>query len=189
MIIYRVTNLPPAGSVNFPKFLPESWQEYILQDRNEAARERRITAAVLLHCLCEDAGIEPPEIAVNEENGKPDFVDSPYHFNITHAGKLLAVCIADKPVGLDIEPYVEWKEGRYTRFFIAFSMGERERIAKSPDPNRAIVEQWVRKEAALKLSGIGISGFRDLDSASIVPITEARIKDNDFLEYYLCITA
>ena len=188
MILYRVTNLPPAGSVNFPKFLPTTWQEYVMQDKNEAARERRITAAVLLLCLCEDAKIEPPAIVIGE-NGKPDFADSLYHFNITHAGKLLAVAIADKPIGVDIEPYSEWKEGRYTRFFIAFSMGERERIAKSKDPNRAIVEQWVRKEAALKKSGIGIAGFRDLDSSKIDPITEARIKDNDFLEYYLCVVA
>ena len=188
MIFYRVTNLPPEGSVNFPKFLPPTWQDYVMQDKCDAARERRITAAVLLLCLGEDAGIEPPPITIGE-NGKPDFADGLYHFNITHAGKLLAVAIADKPIGIDIEPYVEWKEGRYTRFFIAFSVGERERIAKAADPNRAIVEQWVRKEAALKLSGVGIAGFRALDSASIVPITEARIKDNDFLEYYLCVTA
>lgn len=188
MILYRVTNLPPRGTVNFPKFLPPTWQDYVMQDESVAARERRITAAVLLLCLCEDAGIAPPAIVIGE-NGKPDFADSPYHFNITHAGKLLAVAIADFEVGVDIEPYVEWKEGRYTRFFIAFSVGERERIAKSPDPNRAIVEQWVRKEAALKKSGIGLAGFRALDSSAITPITEARIKDNDFLEYYLCITA
>lgn len=188
MILYRVTNLPPEGSVNFPKFLPPTWQDYVLGAKHQAARERRISAAVLLLCLCEDAGIAPPPITVGE-NGKPDFAEGPYHFNITHAGNLVAVAIADKPVGVDIEPYVEWKEGRYTRFFIAFSVGERERIAKSPDPNRAIVEGWVRKEAALKQSGIGIAGFRALDGSKITPITEARVKDNNFLEYYLCITA
>ena len=139
MILYRVTNLPPEGSVNFPKFLPPTWQEYVMMPKHQAARERRISAAVLLLCLCEDAGIEPPPIEIGE-NGKPDFAGGTYHFNITHAGNLLAACIADKPVGVDIEPYSEWNEGRYTRFFIAFSVGERERIAKSPNPNRAIVE-------------------------------------------------
>ena len=188
MIRYRVTNLPEAGTVNFPKFLPKSWQEYVLRDDRLAVRERRITAAVMLLCLCEDIGIAPPPI-VYKEGGKPDFADSPYHFNITHAGRLLAVAIADAPIGVDIEPYTVWQEGRYTRLFSAFSVGERERIAKAESPDRAMVEGWVRKESLLKMSGVGLSGFRKVDAATLVPSVEVRVKDYSHLEYYLCIAS
>ena len=187
MIQYRVTNLPEAGTVNFPKFLPQSWQEYVLRDERLAVRERRITAAVMLLCLCEDLGIAPPPISYGE-GGKPDFAEGPYHFNITHAGRLLAVAIADAPIGVDIEPYTAWKEGRYTRLFSAFTVGERERIAKAADPDRAMIEGWVRKESLLKVSGIGLRGFRTTDSSALSPSIEVRLKDYSHLEYYLCIT-
>ena len=146
MMVYRVTNLPPEGSVNFPKFLPKSWQDYVLRDENPAARERRITAAVVLLLLCEDKKIEPPPIVIHE-NGKPDFADSPYHFNITHAGNLIAVALSDCPIGVDLEPYVSFREGRRNRLLSAFSEAERARITAAPDTDRAPIEGWVRKEA------------------------------------------
>lgn len=188
MMMYRITSLPPEGSVNFPKFLPKSWQDYILRSEDLAVRERRITAAVTLLLLCEDAGIEPPTMVISE-NGKPDFADSPYHFNITHAGKLLVVAIADRPIGVDLEPYVSFREGRRARFLSAFTEGERALIEAAPDLDRALIECWVKKEAVLKQSGIGLSGFRTVDTAAVTPTVRVRPRDNDHAEYYLCVIA
>ena len=99
------------------------------------------------------------------------------------------MAIADAPIGVDIEPYTVWQEGRYTRLFSAFSVGERERIAKAESPDRAMVEGWVRKESLLKMSGVGLSGFRKVDAATLVPSVEVRVKDYSHLEYYLCIAS
>ena len=63
-----------------------------------------------------------------------------------------------------------------------------QRIAKAADPDRAMIEGWVRKESLLKVSGIGLAGFRTTDSSALSPSIEVRLKDYSHLEYYLCIT-
>ncbi len=94
-----------------------------------------------------------PSIAI-APGGKPYFLDSPWHFSISHTKNHVFAALADCPVGIDCEEVdrilPEKLAGRI------LSPGELAQWEKAPDKNRALCTFWVLKEAAAKCSGRGI---------------------------------
>ena len=97
-----------------------------------------------------------PEIAIGER-GKPYFVDSPWHFSISHTKKRVFCVLHDAPVGIDAE-----EMDREIRLQLAekiLSPGEKAQFDRAEDPRIALLKFWVLKEAAAKLTGQGLKGY------------------------------
>lgn len=103
-----------------------------------------------------ETGAEMPRIRLSAR-GKPYFENSPYHFSISHTSRHAFCVLATVPVGIDAEEL-----DRPVRLSLAkrvFSPQEQQRFAQAPDPHRAFLSLWVLKEAAVKCSGMGLTGF------------------------------
>ena len=109
--------------------------------------------ALLARLYRETTGEDLPSIAIGEK-GKPYFLDSPYHFSISHTKNHAFCALSRKPVGLDAEEL-----DRRVHLKLAdkiFSPGERAQYDAAPDKSRAFLTFWVLKEAEAKLTGEGL---------------------------------
>lgn len=84
--------------------------------------------------------------------GKP-FIPGGPCFSISHCKNALAVAIDDRPIGIDIESIRPLIPALVER---TMNLGEQQLIASDPDPARAFIRLWTRKEALLKWKGTGI---------------------------------
>lgn len=146
------------------------------------------------------------------EHGKPYISEesNPGHiqFNLSHSGNLaiLAIC-KTHPVGVDIEckeRNTDWS-GIIKRFFI---QSEQEAIFKLPEDSQkdAFFQVWTRKEAHMKVTGLGLSLNPTQFEVSVPPEAAAflgntKSSDNNFYkmqdiilpdmykDYYACLSA
>ena len=104
----------------------------------------------------EQVGGTLPEIAVTDR-GKPYFVDSPWHFSISHTKKRVFCALSEQHVGIDAE-----EADRDINLRLAdkiLSPFEKEQFHRVEDKRTALLTFWVLKEAAAKLSGEGLRGY------------------------------
>ena len=97
-----------------------------------------------------------PEICT-EERGQPYFVNSPWHFSISHTPSHVFCALSRKPVGIDAE-----EADRQIKLRLAdkiLSPMERKQLDASPDQRKTLLTFWVLKEARVKLSGKGLTGY------------------------------
>ena len=123
-----------------------------LQGRSghEAGRE------LLAKLYREVTGDEIPEIAV-ADRGKPYFVDSPWHFSISHTKRHVFCALSDGEVGIDAEEMDREMNPKLAEKIL--SPAERIRYEAAADKGSALLRLWVLKEAAAKLSGEGLRGY------------------------------
>lgn len=103
-----------------------------------------------------ETGEEMPRIRLSAR-GKPHFENSPYYFSISHTSRHAFCVLSTVPVGIDAEEL-----DRPVRLSLAkriFSPQELQRFAQASDQRRAFLALWVLKEAAVKCSGMGLTGF------------------------------
>ncbi len=104
----------------------------------------------------ENIGGEMPEIAI-ADRGKPYFVDSPWHFSISHTKRRVFCVLHNAPVGIDAE-----ETDRVISLQLAekiLSPVEKTHFDAAEDKRLALLKFWVLKEAAAKLSGEGLRGY------------------------------
>lgn len=94
------------------------------------------------------------------EHGKPYMDDAPY-FSISHSGSFAVLAVSEKPVGVDIQKAVFIRKNVLRR---SFTKEEQDMIGE--DPVR-FLRLWTRKEAAVKLTGDGLSV--PFSSFSVIP--------------------
>lgn len=94
-----------------------------------------------------------PQIAVYPM-GKPYFVDSPWHFSITHTKRHAFCVMADRSVGIDAEELDRKVDLRIAQKIL--SPEEFSQFSAAPDPRLALLTFWVLKEATAKRTGEGI---------------------------------
>ena len=112
--------------------------------------------ALLERLYREETGMDCPEIAV-ADRGKPYFLNSSWHFSISHTKRHVFCALAEKPVGLDAE-----ETDRNINLRLAdriLSEPEKRRFDEAEDKQAALLRLWVLKEAAAKLTGEGLRGF------------------------------
>ena len=97
-----------------------------------------------------------PEIAVTER-GKPYFVDSSWHFSISHTHRHAFCVLSERPVGIDAEELDRNINLRLAEKIL--SPGEKAQFDAAEDKRTALLTFWVLKEAAAKLSGEGLKGY------------------------------
>ena len=117
--------------------------------------------ALLAEMYREITGQELPEIE-KSPHGKPYFVNSPWHFSISHTKRHVFCALSDMPIGIDAE-----EVDRKVNLKLAekiLSSNEKACYDAAADKNAALLKFWVLKEAAAKLSGKGIYGYpKDTD--------------------------
>ncbi|MEV6314468.1 4'-phosphopantetheinyl transferase superfamily protein [Streptomyces sp. NPDC051776] len=92
-----------------------------------------------------------------KQHGRPALPGAPLHFSLSHSGDLVAIAVADTPVGIDVEelpaPHV------VTEVASVLHEDEQAEIAAQPGALRPAVfaRCWTRKEAYLKGTGIGLA--------------------------------
>ena len=97
-----------------------------------------------------------PEIAVTGR-GKPYFVDSNWHFSISHTKRRVFCVLSRQNVGMDAEEADRDINLRLAEKIL--SPGEKARFDSAADKRDALLKFWVLKEAAAKLSGEGLKGY------------------------------
>lgn len=119
-----------------------------------------------------------PKIEITDR-GKPYFVDSPWHFSISHTKKWVFCALAEHPVGIDAEEMDRDIDLRLADKIL--SPGERVQYDAAEDKRIALLKFWVLKEAAAKLSGEGLRGYPNK--------TDFRLDDPRLMEAEGCILA
>lgn len=128
-------------------------------------RREHLTAwLLLLHALRREAGIaELAQLQLTRNaHGKPISTAHPeLFFNLSHCQKACACVLSDRPVGIDVERKLPYKEALMRRIC---TTGEREIFdACQNEAERAglLSVLWPMKESCVKQDGRGISGGLD----------------------------
>lgn len=109
-----------------------------------------------LDLLEELYGAPLPEI-LRTKRGKPYFADSPYHFSVSHTKRHVFCALSEKEIGIDAEEL-----SRDIHLSLAdkiLSPGERAQFDNATDKRRALLTFWVLKEAFVKCTGEGLTGY------------------------------
>ena len=112
--------------------------------------------ALLARLYREQTGMPCPEIAV-APHGKPYFVDSPWHFSISHTKRHVFCVLSDRPVGLDAEETDRKIDLRLAEKILSES--EKIRYEAAENKQAALLRLWVLKEASAKCTGEGLRGY------------------------------
>ena len=87
--------------------IPSEIMEHILQTNNPRLKKERCAAYYLLSALCQKIIGYIPKIEWSG-TGKPSFVNTYLHFNLSHTNNMVAVTLSDQgAVGVDIEGEIE----------------------------------------------------------------------------------
>ena len=159
--IYAAEWIPPFG---------EALEAHIKAYKNAAVRRASCSAWGLLwqmvselpegtgRCeIPEGTGAGRPRTVRFGKNGKPYFEGDPLYFSISHSKEICAAAISDRPVGVDAEAC----RADYPKTLIERCLSEREKAVFAGGSDRDFTRLWCRKEAIVKLSGEGITGFPD----------------------------
>jgi 4'-phosphopantetheinyl transferase len=127
----------------------------------ETQRSRFVAAhAATRRVLARYVGVAPAALKIARDpcracgalHGKPRLANSgTVHFNASHSDALVAIAVAQQPVGVDVEPCAR-----------STTLADIEDAVVGPweppagDPAE-LLRIWVRKEAALKLTGLGLT--------------------------------
>lgn len=130
--------------------------------RNPLSGEEWLAARGALRLVVARAvGADPARLRfVTGPAGKPALRDHPtVHVNLSHSGQTVAVAVADRPVGIDIEaPRRLRRPDRLAARLLGAD--ELEKWAESGEPERTtdLLRHWTRAEALLKATGRGLPG-------------------------------
>ena len=100
-------------------------------------------------------GGDLPPIGI-AERGKPYFVESHWHFSISHTKKHAFCVLSDRPIGLDAEEADRKIDLRLAQKIL--SSYEKTQFDWASDKTEALLKFWVLKEAAAKCTGEGLRG-------------------------------
>ena len=117
---------------------------------HEAGRE------LLARLYREATGDDLPPIH-RTPRGKPFFPDSPWHFSVSHTPRRVFCVLARENIAVDAE-----EADRAINPALAekiLSPGEKAQFCEAEDKQRCLLQFWVLKEAAAKLSGEGLRGY------------------------------
>ena len=124
--------------------------------RHAEDQKRCITADFLIRTAVGEAlNLAPQDVVYeNADSGKPQIKGNPFYFSVSHSADQVVCCIAEGPVGVDIEKHrpvlVAAQERICTKEewdYLNAAEGEEERSLR-------FFALWTRKEAIFKLDGV-----------------------------------
>lgn len=124
-----------------------------------------------------DPALSLPLDIMTDEHNKPYLKESPWHFNLSHAGDFAACAVSDEPVGVDIESVRVKELMSPNRILHPEEAQVLAYISNPAEKKKYFYECWVAKESYLKNLGIGLI-VRPRDFA--VRDDRLKIRDQDF---------
>ena len=112
--------------------------------------------ALLAQLWATHIGGSLPPMAI-AERGKPYFVDSPWHFSITHTPRHAFAVLSQHPIGIDAEEMDRPIRPELAKKIL--SPTELPRYEAAADQRAALLKLWVLKEAWAKYTGEGLRGY------------------------------
>ena len=133
----------------------EQRREQALQYKHAFGQYACLKSYLLLQDLLrEHYGIEGDLVFSYNEHGKPMLKEvSNIHFSISHCKEAIAVAVADRPVGIDVETLRMPSEVLAEK---VMDEGEKLRFDISDTPEDFFTAIWTAKEAVMKCRGTGI---------------------------------
>ena len=133
----------------------EQRREQALQYKHAFGQYACLKSYLLLQDLLrEHYGIEGDLVFSYNEHGKPMLKEvSNIHFSISHCKGTIAVAVADRPVGIDVETLLMPSEALAEK---VMDKGEKLRFDISDTPEDFFTALWTAKEAVMKCRGTGI---------------------------------
>ena len=133
----------------------EQRREQALQYKHAFGQYACLKSYLLLQDLLrEHYGIEGDLVFSYNEHGKPMLKEvSNIHFSISHCKEAIAVAVADRPVGIDVETLRMPSEALAEK---VMDKGEKLRFDISDTPEDFFTAIWTAKEAEMKCRGTGI---------------------------------
>jgi len=121
----------------------------------DTADEFVVRRGTLRHLLSDFLGVAPTEILIDQSQGKPFLPNHMPEFSVSSSKDLALFAIsASGPVGVD----VEWIDAHFDfESVLNGSFSEREQKSLRGKAVEQFYEAWVRKEAAVKALGLGLS--------------------------------
>ncbi|GAA3814606.1 hypothetical protein GCM10022226_39340 [Sphaerisporangium flaviroseum] len=164
------------------------------QERQRAAAilpeaDRRVFVAarhLLRRCAARLLDVPAERLAVVQRctvcggpHGKPFLPDHPgVHLSLSHAGQTVAAAAHLHPVGIDLERLDQPRAGPQVLARV-LTRAERQAVESAPDPHRAFLRQWVRKEALIKAGVAGLHNMNTID-LSPLPLSEGFMRLRDW---------
>ena len=133
----------------------EQRREQALQYKHAFGQYACLKSYLMLQDLLrEHYGIKGDLIFSYNEYGKPMLKEvSNIHFSISHCKEAIAVAVADRPVGIDVETLRMPSEALAEK---VMDKGEKLRFDISDTPEDFFTAIWTAKEAVMKCRGTGI---------------------------------
>ena len=135
-------------------------QARICRNRFDTDKTLGLFAALLVRTLaCQTLGIPNHALRFAEaEHGKPYLCSHPtFHFNVSHTENAVAVAIANRPIGVDIEKIKIAPTKIASRYFTDAEQAYIFAPADCAAVQYRFFEVWTKKEAYIKCTGNGLS--------------------------------
>ncbi|KDN85789.1 4'-phosphopantetheinyl transferase family protein [Kitasatospora cheerisanensis] len=163
--------------------------------RRPSDRDDYLAAHLLVrYCAAAHLGIDPAEVAFGQQcpgcgrtgHGRPLLTDRPgTHLSLSHTGGIIAAAAGPVPVGVDVE-HLGARANDPAALGHVLTPAETELIRSHPDPTRAFLRQWVRKEAMIKLGRATLDTLPQLDLSALPLDPPVRHRHGDL--HYLELT-
>lgn len=119
-------------------------------------QQRDAAGRLLARGLARAFGVRPDELVFERNSfGKPSLAGRRgVHFSVAHCPDAVAVAVADRPVGVDVErirPRDRYVAAR------CLDASERERVEAASEPDREFFRYWTLKESYVKALGCGLT--------------------------------
>lgn len=132
----------------------EKRQRIMRQQIKQCIDNMTVGGALARYVLWREFGIPANARIAYGEFGKPYLPDySEVYFNISHSGQFVACAVCSKPVGIDVQEIAPYLPNVAAR---VCSKAELVQIENSGDKAAEFTKIWTRKEAYLKMLGVGI---------------------------------
>lgn len=178
---YNINDMTEKEYDTFFSLMEKSKKKRILRLKNIDDKKRSVCAEMLVKReIAKKIGISPKKVVLDLlDGGKPFCKNADIHFNISHSGDYAVCAFGNFRVGIDIQKIVPYKEKTAER---VCSKSELEAIEKSPDKAAEFIKIWTKKEAVMKMKGIGIFG-----DAVKTCLFDTEIETVRFSDYFVSI--
>ena len=120
---------------------------------------------MLRYALSSFLGEDADKEIIISEKGKPYLKAHPnVHFSLSHSGSLALCAVSDKNIGADVQQICDFNEDICKRYFLKTEAEYVLNAKTTNEKKERFFRLWTIKEATVKMTGEGLSGFKNINS-------------------------